>query len=422
MHLRYPASIDDIDLSNWDFWRKSPEEREGAFALLREERPVAFFEEGETSVPIQGAGYWVLSRHADVLHASLNSQTFSSAKGITIIDTPLEAREFFGSMIVMDDPRHKRLRSLVSQAFTPRHLRQVEDDVRTAARRVINTVIERGECDFVDAIAAPFPIQIICDMLGIPDSQQAFVFEQTNIILGGIDPEYGTEDLAERFTAVIQAGQSLSQLMADMRQQRLQHPTDDLTSALVYAELDGDRLTDQDLRSFFVLLVAAGNETTRNAISHGLKLLHDFPDQRALWQSDFDAYTKTAIEEIVRWASPVIYMRRTTTCDTEVGGQPLRQGEKVLLLYASANRDEAVFANPYGFDITRNPNEHLGFGAGTHFCLGVNLARREMEVMFRELFQRLPDIEITGEPEQLTHNFIHGIKHLPCRFSPGPLI
>ena len=184
MQLHYPDSVDEIDLSNWDFWRKSLEEREGAFALLRKEHPVAFFEEGETSVPIQGAGYWVLSRHADVLHASLNSQIFSSAKGITIIDTPSEAREFFGSMIVMDDPRHKRLRSLVSQAFTPRHLRQVEDDVRTAARRVINTIIERGECDFVDAIAAPFPIQIICDMLGVPDSQHAFVFEQTNIILG----------------------------------------------------------------------------------------------------------------------------------------------------------------------------------------------------------------------------------------------
>ena len=422
MQPHYPDSIDDIDLSNWAFWRKSPEEREGAFALLRKERPVAFFEEGETSIPIQGAGYWVLSRHADVLHASLNSQIFSSAKGITIIDTPPEAREFFGSMIVMDDPRHKRLRSLVSQAFTPRHLRQVENDVQEAARRVINAVIERGECDFVDAIAAPFPIQIICDMLGVPESQHAFVFEQTNIILGGIDPEYGTEDLAEQFAAVIQAGQSLSQLMADMRQQRLQHPTDDLTSALVYAELDGDRLTDQDLCSFFVLLVAAGNETTRNAISHGIKLLHDFPDQRALWQSDFDAYAKTAIEEIVRWASPVIYMRRTTTCDTEIGGQPLCQGEKVFLLYASANRDEAVFEDPYGFDITRSPNEHLGFGAGAHFCLGVNLARREMAVMFRELFQRLPDLEITGEPERLTNNFIHGIKHLPCRFSPGPII
>ena len=422
MQLHYPDSVDDIDPSNWAFWRKSLEEREGAFALLRKERPVAFFEEGETSAPVQGEGYWVLSRHADVLHASLNSQLFSSAKGITIIDTPPEAREFFGSMIVMDDPRHKRLRSLVSQAFTLRHLRQVEDDVREAARRVINTVIERGECDFVDAIAAPFPIQIICDMLGIPESQHAFVFEQTNIILGGIDPEYGTEDLAERFAAVLQAGQSLSQLMADMRRQRLQHPTEDLTSALVHAELDGDRLTDQELSSFFVLLVAAGNETTRNAISHGVKLLSDFPDQRALWQSDFDASAKTAIEEIVRWASPVIYMRRTTTCDTEAGGQLLRQDEKVMLLYASANRDEAVFEDPYGFDITRSPNEHLGFGAGAHFCLGVNLARREMAVMFRELFQRLPDLEITGEPERLTNNFIHGIKHLPCRFSPGPIV
>ena len=210
MQLHYPDSVDAIDLSNWDFWRKSPEEREGAFALLRKERPIAFFEEGETSVPVQGAGYWVLSRHAEVLHASLHPRIFSSAGGITIAELPPEARESFGSMIVMDDPRHKRLRSLVSQAFTPRHLRQVETDVQEAARQVINTIIEQGECDFVDAIAAPFPIQIICDMLGIPESQHAFVFEQTNIILGGIDPEYGTEDLVERFAAVLHAGQSLS--------------------------------------------------------------------------------------------------------------------------------------------------------------------------------------------------------------------
>ena len=422
MRLAYPNSIDEIDLSNWDFWRKSPEEREGAFAWLRKEQPIAFFEEGDTSLVTKGDGYWVLSKHADVLYASLHPEIFSSASGITVNDTPPEALEFFGSMIVMDDPRHKRLRGLVSQAFTPRHLRKVEEDVQIAARRVINNVIERGECDFVDGIAAPFPIQIICDMLGIPESQHSFVFDQTNIILGGVDPEYGTEDLGERFTQVMQAGQGLSQLMADMRKQRLQRPTDDLTSALVYAELDGDRLTDQELSSFFVLLVAAGNETTRNAISHGIKLLCDFPEQRRLWQSDFDTYYKTAIEEIVRWASPVIYMRRTALCDTEIGGQPLKQGEKVMLLYASANKDEDAFDDPYGFDITRSPNEHVGFGAGAHFCLGANLARREMEVIFREIFQRLPDVEVTRGPELLTHNFIHGIKHMPCRFSPGPVL
>lgn len=210
--------------------------------------------------------------------------------------------------------------------------------------------------------------------------------------------------------------------MDDLRRQRLAQPTDDLTSALVHAEVEGDRLTVDELGSFFVLLTAAGNETTRNAISHGVRLLCEHPDQRALWMSDFDAYAKTAIEEIVRYASPVVYMRRTTTRATELGGQPLDEGAKVILYYASANRDPAVFDAPDTFDITRRKNEHVGFGVGPHFCLGANLARREMTVMFRELFQRMPDLQITGEPERLLTNFLNAVKHMPCEFTPGPVV
>jgi cytochrome P450 len=418
----YSHSLDDIKLSDWDFWLKPLEERDAAFAFLRKEHPVAFFEEGETSFHMPGPGYWAVTRHADVLQASLNPHIFSSAQGIVTTDTPPDTRDVFGSMIVMDDPRHKRLRSLVSQAFTPRHLRKVDEDVKATAQRVVNNVIETGSCDFVTDIAAPFPIQIICDMMGIPPSQYDFVFERTNILLGGADPEYGPADLMERYMAAIQAARDLFQLMDEMRQERLRQPSDDLTSALVHAELDGDRLTVEELGSFFVLLTAAGNETTRNAIAHGVRLLDEHPDQRRLWQSDFEAYYKTAIEEIVRYASPVIYMRRTTLCDTELGGQRLREGEKVILYYTSANRDEAAFDHPDTFDISRTKNDHVGFGAGPHFCLGANLARREMEVMFRELFQRMPDIRMTGEPERLKHNFIHGIKHMPCAFTPGPVV
>jgi cytochrome P450 len=207
--------------------------------------------------------------------------------------------------------------------------------------------------------------------------------------------------------------------MKDLRRHRLDNPTDDLTSVLVHAEIDGDRLTEQELGSFFVLLVAAGNETTRNAISHGMKALSDYPDQRAIWQADFEDVSKTAIEEIVRWASPVIFMRRTTTRDTELGGQSLKEGEKLLLFYSSGNRDEDVFEEPYRFDVRRSPNEHVGFGGpGPHFCMGANLARREMKVMFREIFRRIPDLEITGPPNRLASNFIHGIKHMPCAFTP----
>ena len=417
----YPQSLDDIKLSDWDFWLKPLEERDAAFAFLRQHHPVAFFEEGETSL-IPGPGYWAVTRHADVLRASLNPQIFSSAQGIVIADIPPDTRDVFGSMIVMDDPRHKRLRGLVSQAFTPRHLRKVSQEVESTARRVVNAVIEKGSCDFVTDIAAPFPIQIICSMLGIPPSEHDFVFERTNILLSGADPEYGPQDLFERFAANIQAARDLFQLMDEMRKERLRRPSGDLTSVLVHAELDGDRLTVEELGSFFVLLTAAGNETTRNAIAHGIRLLDEHPDQRRLWQSDFEAYYKTAIEEIVRYASPVIYMRRTTVCETELGGRQLREGEKVVLYYTSANRDETVFDNPDTFDISRKKNEHVGFGAGRHFCLGANLARREMEVMFRELFQRMPDLRVTGEPERLKNNFVHGIKRLPCAFTPGPVI
>ena len=418
----YSASVDDIYLSDWEFWRRPLAEREAASALLRTHKPVAFYEEGETSFNIPGPGYWAVTRHADVVHASLHPEIFSSEGGITTNDLPPDSGDVFGSMIVLDDPRHKRLRGLVSQAFSPHRLRKVNEHVESTTRRVVNGVIERGACDFVTDVAAPFPIRIICDMMGIPESQHQFVFDKTNVILGGADPEYGPQELVERFFSGVTAARELFQLMDDMRRQRLAQPTDDLTSALVHAEVEGDRLTVDELGSFFVLLTAAGNETTRNAISHGVRLLYEHPDQRALWMSDFDAYAKTAIEEIVRHASPVVYMRRTTTRATELGGQPLDEGVKIILYYASANRDPTVFDDPDTFDITRQKNEHVGFGVGPHFCLGANLARREMTVMFRELFRRMPDLQITGEPERLLTNFLNAIKHLPCEFTPGPVV
>jgi cytochrome P450 len=215
------------------------------------------------------------------------------------------------------------------------------------------------------------------------------------------------------------AGQALAELMNDLRRHRIEKPTDDITTVLLRSEIDGDRLSEQELASFFILLVAAGNETTRNAISHGMKALCDFPDERRIWMKDFDAVAPTAVEEIVRWASPVIFMRRTATCDTEIGGQKVREGDKFLLFYNSGNRDETVFTDPYRFDVRRDPNEHVGFGGGPHFCLGAELARREIRVLFQQLFARLPDLEVTGEPERLFSSFIHGIKHMNCRFKPG---
>ena len=206
-------------------------------------------------------------------------------------------------------------------------------------------------------------------------------------------------------------------MMSELGAHKRRHPGDDLTSALVTAELDGERLTDQELASFFILLLAAGNETTRNAITHALMALCTYPDQRALWAADFEAIAPTAVEEIVRWATPVIFMRRTATRDAVVGGHQFHEGDKCILFYNSANRDERVFPDPYRFDVRRDPNFHVGFGGpGPHFCLGAHLARREITVMFRELFNRLPDIHVTGEPDRLRSGFINGIKHLPVAF------
>jgi methyl-branched lipid omega-hydroxylase len=420
MQPRETLPLDQIRLGDPEFWKHPPDVREGAFQWLRRERPISFHEEVYDRLFPPGPGFWALSRHADVLYAGTHPKLFCSGRGATsIADIPPEFLEFFGSMINMDAPKHGRLRRLVSVAFTERMLSRVEHEVQEAAARVIDAVAVQGECDFVTEIAAPFPIRIICEMMGIPESQQRFVFEQTNLILGGSDPEY-VEATADLGAALLGAGAALAELMKDLRRQRLDKPTEDLTSVLVHAEIDGDRLTEQEMGSFFILLVAAGNETTRNAISHGMKALSDFPEQRRIWMDDFEAVAPTAVEEIVRWASPVIFMRRTATCDTEIGGQKIREGEKLLLFYNSGNRDEAVFVDPYRFDVRRDPNDHVGFGGGPHFCLGANLARREITVMFREIFRRLPDLEITAEPERLFSSFIHGIKHMPCRFTPGP--
>jgi cytochrome P450 len=250
-------------------------------------------------------------------------------------------------------------------------------------------------------------------MMGVPESQYEFVYAKTNTILGVSDPEY-VQDTENVVMAVLQAGNELADLMRELGRAREQHPTDDVTSALVNAQIDGERLTPDELASFFILLVVAGNETTRNAISWGLHLLTEHPEQRRIWLADLDGVTPTAVEEIVRWASPVIFMRRTLAVDAVLGGQAMRAGDKVAMFYWAANRDPAHFTDPDVFDVRRTPNHHVGFGGpGPHFCLGAHLARREMTVMFRELLTRAPDVHATAAPRRLQSMFINGIKELP---------
>jgi cytochrome P450 len=399
------------------------EAREEAIRVLRAERPIAFFEdpqiEVETVIPIPpGRGYFAVTRHADVVEISRHPELYCSGQSATtILDMPPELLEFFGSMINMDDPRHSRFRRIVSAGFNPRMVRSVEDTIQQVADDIIATVRAAGECDFVTDVASRLPLKVICDMMGVPERDYDTVFRCSNIILSMGDTEYVPEG-EDPVLALMNAGSELAELIRSIGEFRVQHPVDDLTSALVNANVDGEALTDWEVASFFILLAVAGNETTRNAISHGLWMLTEHPDQRAAWMDDFDTVAPTAVDEIVRWASPVIFMRRTVTAPTTLSGHDFVEGDKVLLFYNSANRDEDVFDDPQCFDVRRSPNPHVGFGAaGPHFCLGAHLARREITVMYRELFRHVPDIRAVGEPDRLRSNFINGIKHLPCAFS-----
>jgi cytochrome P450 len=406
------------DISVWEFWTGDRAARADAWRVLRDTPGLPFYPERTfADSPFQpGPGYYAVTRHEDVWQASRHPELFCSGQGSNIADLSQELNEFYGSMINMDDPKHFRLRSIVSKGFTPKHVAAVEDQVRLKAAELVDRMIAEHpdrSADLVSSLSGPLPLEIICSMMGIPQSDTVRIFEWTNTILGAGDPEYGGsyERLFEVSLEIFAYAQALGE-------DRRANPTDDITSALMSAEVDGDQLTPQEFGSFFILLVVAGNETTRNAISHGVKALSDFPEQRQRWFADFDTHARTAVEEIVRWATPVIHFRRTVTEDTTLGGQELKAGDKVVLFYESANRDERVFDQPYVFDIARPLQPvQVGFGAGgPHFCLGANLARREITVAFDEIRRRMPELRVVGEPDYLQSNFINGIKRLPCRW------
>jgi cytochrome P450 len=411
-------TVDDIFPGDVEFWRRPIAERDKAFAALRKDSRrgggMCFHEEltpmgGEST----GPGYWSAVTYDDV-RAVTHNPHFSSASGV-ISTEPDPDYLAVGSIIVMDDPRHVKLRRLVSKAFTPRTLQSVQESVQQRAHRLIEAAKQTGgSCDFVQAFAAPLPLQVICDMLGIPAEDEQQVFQWTNVLLGVGDPEFAP-DLA---TLKAAAGAFLEYAVA-LGTQRAAQPRDDLSTRLMQAEVDGERLDPFEFACFLVLLAIAGNETTRNAISWGMHLLTEHPDQRTRLQANYEAMAPRAIEEIVRWASPVIHMRRTARADTVVGDTKIAAGEKVVMWYWSANRDETVFADAARFDIERsNATAMVGFGGGgAHYCLGASLARREIHVLFDEIFRNLPDLQITGELDRLQSNFINGIKRMPCEFT-----
>ena len=399
-----------------------------AFRLLRRERPVPWHPGTERI-----NGFWSFTKYDDVMYVSRHPELFISSKGIAgaglreFADQPPPRPGDGGiSLITMDPPRHVKLRRLVNKGFTPRAVNAMEPQIREATNRILDRVAARNSCDFVLDISSQLPLAVICGMMGLPEEIWPLMFELTNSILGAGDPEYQAEvpqeergsGEAERQTGMSGEARLLGYFAQLLERRRREPPRDDLIGIMLGAEIDGEALTEQDILAFCFLLILAGNETTRNAISGGLVALCEHPGERARLQAD-PSLMESAVEEILRWVSPVTHMARVATADVEVRGQRIAAGDRVIMWYPSVNRDEEVFPDPYRFDITRTPNDHLAFGIGEHFCLGSGFARKEMRVMFEELFRRFPDIQLAGPPQRLRSNFIAGIKHLPVSFTPA---
>lgn len=409
-------TFDPIDISSLGFWAQPAAVRDEAFAVLRRERPVSFHRPitfGMAGLtPTEDAGYWALATHELVRQASRDAETFTSSRGVTMEEVPQEVSEEIASFLVMDGVRHNTLRRLVSSAFTPRNVARIEAQIARQAEAIVDQLLDTGDCDFVETVSMRLPMWTISEMIGVPEHEREPLARWANTMVGANDPEFAGEGsgLAMLFAAQRQIFQAATALADERRSD----PRDDLMTALVQAEVEGHRLSDQEIGALMVLLVVAGNDTTRQTTSHGMKALCDHPNQRSLLREDVAGRIEATVEELLRWATPVMQFRRTATTDVELHGEQILAGEKVVLLYTSANRDGTVFSDPWAFDISRSPNDHLGFGGGgPHHCLGANLVRTQLRCLFSELITRVPGLDV-GEPEYLTANFMHGIKRMPC--------
>jgi cholest-4-en-3-one 26-monooxygenase len=408
------ADLADIDLLDRDrFTQGIPHEW---FTRLRAEAPVHHHPEPD------GPGFWVISKHDDIIQCNRDAATFSSeqARGGVVgleerANMQTEAEAAGGRMmLMMDPPDHTRYRKLVNRGFTPRMIGEMETHIRALTHTILDEASARDECDFVVDVAAELPLEVIAELIGVPSEDRHKIFDWSNRMVGSEDPEYIVTD-EEIFQAQVEMFMYAQQLADNRRKE----PRDDIITALLSAEVDGESLSDMDFNLFFLLLSVAGNETTRNAIAHGMNAFLENPEQYQLLVDDPGGRIAGATEEILRWASPVMYFRRNATKDVELRGQTIKAGEKISLWYISGNRDEDIWADPFTFDITCDPNPHIAFGGGgPHFCLGAQLARMEIHVLFEELAQRVPHVEQLGAPEPLRSNFIGGIKHLPVRFAP----
>tara|TARA_B110000438_G_scaffold299547_1_gene349942 strand:- start:784 stop:1986 length:1203 start_codon:yes stop_codon:yes gene_type:complete len=389
------------------------------FSYLREKNPVFWHEEPN------GPGFWNVVRFDDLVEVNRNAETFSSEIGGISISDPHEHEEGSGGfdmrgtlMLYTDPPKHTRYRKLVNRGFTPRMIGLLENYLQYRTILIVDQVIEKGECDFVVDVAAELPLQAIAEIMGVPQEERKKLFEWSNKMIGIEDPEYAGDD---NQAAAIELYMYANELASE----RKKDPKDDLITRLINAEILDDNgeptvLNEFEIDGFMLLMSVAGNETTRNATSQGLWGLLDHPKQFDLLKENRSELMDTAVDEIVRYASPVMHFRRTASSDTEIAGQKIRKGEKVVMWHISANRDDSEFRDPFSLDISRSPNNHVGFGGGgPHFCLGANLAKMELRIIFDEICRRMPDIALTEEPSRLRSNFINGVKHMPVSFTPS---
>jgi cholest-4-en-3-one 26-monooxygenase len=408
--------LSEVDLNDVDtFQQATPHDQ---FKLLRNEDPVH-----RHAGPGTDEDYWCITKHADLKRISKDPETFSSeAQGALLRDSDeaslMQLRQI---MLNMDPPRHREYRAIINKAFTPRMVHGLEAVVDRLVDRIIDGVCEKGECDFVDEIAAIMPMEVICEMVGVPDEDRRAIYDLGNKMIGFDDPDFnpdaGDAPTSEEAAEYQQSSVEMFMYASKLKDYYTKNPADNLTTALINAEVDGKKLTDLEFNSFFMLLTVAGNETTRTVTSNGMWDLMRNPAAQERLAGDL-GLIPTAVEEILRYNPAVHSFRRTAMKDVVIRDRELAEGDKIILWYPAVNRDEEVFSDPDTFDITRNPNDHLSFGVGEHFCLGSNLARMELRKVFSGLMRRLPDMRLDGEPSRLRSNFINGMKEMRVQFTP----
>lgn len=401
--------LDAVHLASFDFWRRP--DRVEAFAALRANRPVSWHEFRDA--PEKGmAGFWALTRYDDVVAVSTDSRTFTNKITTYMGDESEEEAIQNGYFLNMDGPQHFKLRHIVAKAFSPQSVRRMAETAERHAQRLVRAVKAQGGCDFAKDVAQPFPVEVVCDFLGAPEPDRKRLAQLSITALTGDASPEAMVGVGAAFIELNEYGAALA------REKRRKPDGDDIMTIVAHADVEGRKLTEEECGMFFQLLVTAGMETTGTAGGHLMRLFFEHPDQMAIWAADPDGVAATGVEELVRFVSPIGYMRRTATADVEIGGQAIAAGDKVVMFYGSANRDEAKFANPDRFDVRRNPNPHLGFGGGgRHTCLGAHLARLELPILFSAVFEHLRDLAPAAAPVFIPSRFVNGLESLPISFA-----